>query len=51
MLGYTMIDFTQEEYDLRTDEYLLKRLSEQGYDVIRMVHRDENLIGVNFDGE
>ena len=51
MLGYTWLKFTKEEFESGTDEYQLKRLSEKGYDVIRMVHRDENLIGVNFDGE
>jgi len=39
---------TREEHEKLTDEIALNLLQEQGYNVIRMIHNEENIICINF---
>ncbi|MGY4796017.1 hypothetical protein ACVNNN_13520 [Lysinibacillus fusiformis] len=48
IIGLSSLQLTHEEHEALTDEVALNLLKEQGYNVIRMVHRDENIITVNF---
>lgn len=48
IIGVSNLFLTQEEYDTLTDEIALKLLREQGYNVIRLIHKDENIISVRF---
>lgn len=48
IIGLSSLHLTHEEHEALTDDMALNFLREQGYNVIRMVHRDENIIAVNF---
>jgi len=48
IIGLSSLHLTHEEHVALTDDVALNLLREQGYNVIRMVHRDENIIAVNF---
>ncbi|AUS87783.1 hypothetical protein LBYS11_16215 [Lysinibacillus sp. YS11] len=48
IIGLSSLHLTHEEHDALTDDMALKLLREQGYNVIRMIQRDENIIAVNF---
>lgn len=48
IIGVSNLFLTQVEYDTLTDEIALKLLREQGYNVIRLIHKDENIISVRF---
>jgi len=48
IIGLSSLHLTHEEHDVLTDDMALKLLRQQGYNVIRMIHRDENIIAVNF---
>ncbi|EAZ84522.1 hypothetical protein AB9L15_05380 [Lysinibacillus fusiformis] len=49
IIGLSSLHLTHEEHEALTDDVVaLNLLKEQGYNVIRMVHRDENIIAVNF---
>ncbi|MEY2366779.1 hypothetical protein R6U76_12520 [Lysinibacillus capsici] len=48
IIGLSSLHLTHEEHEALTDDVALNLLREQGYNVIRMVHRDENIISINF---
>ncbi|MED3876229.1 hypothetical protein [Lysinibacillus capsici] len=48
IVGVSSLHLTHKEHELLTDELALKLLREQGYNVIRMIHEDENIISANF---
>lgn len=48
IIGLSSLHLTHEVHEALTDDVALNLLKEQGYNVIRMVHRDENIIAVNF---
>lgn len=48
IIGVSSLHLTHEEHDALTDDMALNLLREKGYNVIRMIHRDENIIAVNF---
>lgn len=48
IIGLSSLHLTHEEHEALTDDVALNLLREQGYNVIRMIHRDENIIAVNF---
>jgi len=48
IIGLSSLFLTHEEHETLTDEIALNLLQEQGYNVIRMIHNDENIICVNF---
>ncbi|WP_336636722.1 hypothetical protein [Lysinibacillus fusiformis] len=47
IIGLSRLHLTHEEHEALTDDVALNLLKGQGYNVIRMVHRDENIIAVN----
>ncbi|MGE7988973.1 hypothetical protein [Lysinibacillus fusiformis] len=49
IIGLSSLQLTNEEYKVLTDDVALNLLRAQGYNVIRMVHSDENIISVNFN--
>lgn len=48
IVGMSNLFLTREEHEALTDEMVLKLLREQGYNVIRLIREDENVIGVDF---
>ena len=48
IIGLSSLHLTHEEHEALTDDVALNLLREQGYNVIRMILRDENIIAVNF---
>jgi len=48
IIGLSSLHLTHEEHEALTDDVALNLLRQQGYNVIRMVHRDENIISINF---
>ncbi|WP_313150808.1 hypothetical protein [Lysinibacillus capsici] len=48
IIGLSSLHLTHKEHEALTDDVALNLLKDQGYNVIRMVHRDENIIVVNF---
>lgn len=48
IIGLSSLHLTYGEHEALTDDVALNLLRAQGYNVIRMIKRDENIISINF---
>ncbi|MEQ6048898.1 hypothetical protein U2I53_07655 [Lysinibacillus capsici] len=48
IIGLSSLHLTHGEHEALTDDVALNLLRAQGYNVIRMIQRDENIISINF---
>ncbi|WP_431811949.1 hypothetical protein [Lysinibacillus sp. FW12] len=48
IIGLSSLHLTHAEHEALTDEVALNLLREQGYNVIRMIHENENIISDKF---
>lgn len=51
IIGVSNLFLTHEEHDTLTDEIALKLLKEQGFNVIKIIHSDDNVISAIFGKE
>ena len=48
IIGLSSLHLTHGEHEALTDDVAFNLLRAQGYNVIRMTQRDENIISINF---
>lgn len=48
IIGLSSLHLTHGKHEALTDDVALNLLRAQGYNVIRVIQRDENIISINF---